>query len=72
MADHFVGINRGLNGTQYSDFTTGTSTGGTDIELRVGDGLNLTRKDIDLALEAFERFFQNAQQVAAAGIVFTI
>lgn len=68
MASHYVSLNRGVSGTKYSDFTTGTSSTGTDqIELRVLDGASLTRKDVDLALEALERFFQNAQQFSAAG-----
>lgn len=68
MADHYVSLNRGVSGEKYSDFTTGTASTATDqIELRVKDGASLTRKDVDLALEAFERFFQNAQQVSAAG-----
>lgn len=58
MSNHFVSINRGKDGFKNSDFTTGTSsTTGDDIELRVADGASLTRKDIVIALEAFERFF---------------
>ena len=68
MADHFVSMNRGVSGTKYSDFTTGTSSTATDkIELRVLDGAGLTKKDVILALEAFEMFFDNAQLVSAAG-----
>lgn len=68
MADHFVSINRGVPGVKYTDFTTGAaSTAGDDIELRVADGKNLTRLDVELALEAFERFFENSQQVVTAG-----
>jgi hypothetical protein len=68
MADHFVSLNRGEGGFKYSDFTTGTSsTAGDAIELRVADAASLTRKDVQLALEAFERFFENSQQVVAAG-----
>jgi hypothetical protein len=68
MADHYVSLNRGVAGEKYSDFTTGTaSTAGDSIELRVKDGASLTRKDVHLALEAFERFFQNAQQFSGAG-----
>lgn len=69
MADHFVALNRGVPGEKYSDFITGTaSTAGTNnIELRVADGASLTRKDVDLALLAFRRFFDNAQQFAPAG-----
>jgi hypothetical protein len=45
-----------------------TSNGApTQIELRVQDGAGLSKKDVYLALKSFERFFENAQQVAAAG-----
>lgn len=68
MASHYVSLNRGEQGFASSDFTTGTASTGTDqIELRVLDGASLTKKDIQIALDAFERFFQNAQQVKAAG-----
>jgi hypothetical protein len=68
MADHYVSLNRGVQGFKYSDFTTGTSTtAGDGIELRVLDGASFTKKDVLVALEAFERFFENAQQVSAAG-----
>jgi hypothetical protein len=68
MADHYVSLNRGEQGMLSSDFTTGTSsTAGDQIELRVKDGASLTRKDVQIALNAFERFFQNAQQFSAAG-----
>lgn len=69
MADHYVALNRGVPGEKYSDFITGTATtaGTNTIELRVADGASLTRKDVHLALEAFERFFQNAQQFSGAG-----
>jgi hypothetical protein len=68
MADHFVSLNRGEQGMLYSDFATGTSsTSGDQIELRVKDGASLTKKDVQIALEAFERFFANSQQVVAAG-----
>lgn len=68
MASHYVSLNQGVQGEKYSDYTTGTSSTGTDqIELRVLDGASLTKKDVQIALDAFERFFQNAQQVSAAG-----
>jgi hypothetical protein len=71
MASHFVGLNRGQEGALYSDFTTGTSTGSTDVELRVDDGKNLTKKDVHNIIEAFERFFENNQQVSTAGFVLS-
>ncbi len=68
MADHFVSLARGVEGTKYSDFTTGAaSTAGDLFELRILDGVTPTKVEVNKALEAFERFFQNAQQVAAAG-----
>jgi hypothetical protein len=69
MADHFVSINRGQEGIAYSDFTTGAGSSGALIELRLGDASGFRAVDILKALEAFERFFQNAQQVNAAGFV---
>jgi hypothetical protein len=69
MADHFVALNDGVEGFKYSDFITGVAStvGVNQVELRVQDGTNLTRKDVDNMLEAFQRFFQNAQQWSAAG-----
>jgi hypothetical protein len=69
MADHYVALNDGIEGFKYSDFITGTANtvGVNQVELRVADGTNLTKKDIVNILDAFERFFQNAQQVSAAG-----
>ena len=68
MADHFVAIARGVQGTKYSDFTVGTSSASTALfEMRVLDGVTPTKMEVQIAIEAFERFFENAQQVAAAG-----
>lgn len=74
MADHYVALNDGVEGFLYSDFLTGTaSTAGTNqVELRVQDGTNLTRKDVQNILEAFERFFQNPQQLVAAGFTLKL
>jgi hypothetical protein len=69
MASHFVSLNRGLEGELYSDFTTGVATSGQVVELRLDDASNFNRVDIEKALEAFERFFQNPQQWAPAGFV---
>lgn len=60
MSDHFISINRGKDGFKASDFSTGAaSTAGNDIELRIADGASLKRKDVFLALKAFERFLVN-------------
>jgi hypothetical protein len=71
MADHFVGFSRGVEGSKYSDFTTGTSTtGGLSMELRITDGA-VRKIDVLKFLEACERFIENQQQSVAAGFVFT-
>lgn len=68
MASHFVAITRGLEGSQYVDFTTGTSSASTALfEFRVLDGVTPTKVEVHKALDAFERFFENQQQVVAAG-----
>jgi hypothetical protein len=69
MPSHFVSLNRGLEGELYSDFTTGTASSAQVVELRLDDASNFTRVDIQKALDAFERFFQNPQQWATAGFV---
>lgn len=56
MASQFVGLNRGQQGFTYSDFTVGSSTGSTDIELRFDTGKSLTREDVYNALKAFQRW----------------
>jgi hypothetical protein len=67
MASHYVSLNRGIGGFKSSDFTTGTSSAATDgIELRILDGAGLSKMDVITALEAFERFFDNAKLVSAA------
>lgn len=68
MADHFVAIARGVSGEKYSDFTVGTSSASTALfELRILDGVTPTKLEVQIAILAFDRFFDNAQQVVAAG-----
>lgn len=58
MASKFIGMNRG--GSEAPDeLTVGSSTGSTDMELRVDTGKSLTRLDVHLFLEAVERYFAN-------------
>lgn len=72
MASHFVSLKRGIEGSKYSDYTTGTSTtAGDQFEFRVLDGVTPTRVEVIKALEAIERFFDNPQQVSAAGFDVT-
>lgn len=64
MARHFVSITRGLEGSNYSDFTFATSSSSTAaFEFSVVDGVTPTRVEVIKALEAFERLFENPQQV---------
>lgn len=68
MADHFVAIARGVEGSKYSDFTTGTSSAATALfEFRVLDGVTPKNVEVIKALKAAIRFFENPQQVKAAG-----
>jgi hypothetical protein len=60
MSNHYVAINRGLDGFKINDFTFGaSSSSSSDIELRIADvdanGKAMTRMDIQKALRAFER-----------------
>ena len=67
MADHFVSVARGVEGFKSSDFTTGTSSDATALfEFRVLDGVTPKKTEVLKALKAFERFFENAQQVKTA------
>lgn len=68
MASHYASLNQGEQGTLESDFTTGTSSTGTDqIELRILDGAGLSKKDVIIALDAFERLINNPQWCKDAG-----
>jgi hypothetical protein len=69
MASHFVALDRGVQGTKYSDFTTGTSATAHTIELRLDDASTMRAADVEKAILAFRRFFQNPQQWAPAGFV---
>jgi hypothetical protein len=69
MASHFVALDRGVQGTKNSDFTTGTVATSHTIELRLDDASTMRPADVEKALLAFRRFFQNPQQWAKAGFV---
>ena len=69
MADHYIAINRGVQGFRQTDFTTGTSSSaGSGIELRILDGAGWNKKEAVQAIKAFERFLETAPWVAAAGV----
>jgi hypothetical protein len=69
LADHYVALNDGVEGSKYSDFITGVANtvGVNQVELRVQDGTNLSKKDVVNIIRAFNRFFSNAQQVSVSG-----
>ncbi len=68
MARHFVTLARGVEGSEYSDFTVATASSATVLfEFSILDGVTPKKVEIEKALDAFERFFQNAQQVAGSG-----
>ena len=72
MASHFVSLNRGQEGSLYSDFVTGAaSSGNVGVELRLDDASGFTKTDMIKALDSLKRFFENAQQVGASGFVVT-
>lgn len=64
MASVSVSITRGLDGSKISDFTPDTQvTNAGDIELRVNlldaQSNPVTRKDVYIALKAFQRWFDS-------------
>jgi hypothetical protein len=69
MASHFVALDRGVEGSKYSDFTTGTVATSHTIELRLDNASTMRPQGLEKALLAFRRFFQNPQQWAPAGFI---
>lgn len=74
MADHFFSINHGLaNANNNFAITKGTSsTASDDIELRIADGVGLTRLDVIKALEQFENLFASDPSAAQGGTDFPV
>ena len=70
MASHFVSLQRGEEGSDYNDFTTGVaSTPGDNFEFRLLDDVPVRPTEVLKALKAFERFFENRIQWQAGGFV---
>jgi hypothetical protein len=61
MTAHYVGLQRGVEGTAQSDFTTSTSTTGDLFEFTLQDGTTPSRTEIKKALMAFIRFFEDTE-----------
>lgn len=55
MTQRYIGVNRGANYNPDA-LTVGTSTGSTDIELRIDDTKGFTTLDIEAIMDAFERY----------------
>ena len=62
MADRFYGVDRG-----QTRATVSASTTGLDIELTVDDAVNLSKKDIALALIAIEKALLEDSGFTAGG-----
>lgn len=72
MASHYVSLNKGEEGLKMSDFTVGTSsTAGDVFELRVLDGAAVKHLDVERAILAFKRYFENVKQANTDGFDVT-
>jgi hypothetical protein len=61
MASLFIGLNRGAQDQGPDEVTVGTSTGSTDVELRMDETKSLTRMDILLITEALLRYINDGR-----------
>jgi hypothetical protein len=62
MSDHFYGVNKG-HGFDPFVVSTGTSTTGKSIELRLHDGDGLIRMEVLKALKTLEAYFEKSGAV---------
>jgi hypothetical protein len=62
-------MTRGLEGSQFSDFTTGTSTSGAVFEFRLDDASGYRRVDLIKQFDALKRFFENPNNFVPAGFI---
>ena len=56
MADHFIGVNRGVAREANPLLTVGTSTGSTDVEVRIADAAGWTKLELVKSLGAISRY----------------
>lgn len=56
MANWYLGINRGKLQNVGANVTVGTSTGSTDVELRIDTTKSSTKEDVILAMRAIENY----------------
>ena len=67
MASQYYGYNRGTN-LSPNAITTGTSTGSTDVEVRIDLTKGITRQDAYLILEAVIRYIEDGRSTEIASI----
>lgn len=65
MADHFIGSNRGVvAANDDASFVYGTSTGATDVEVRIADAAGWTREELHNALKRIVEFLDMPSNVS--------
>lgn len=67
MASQYFGYNRGTD-LSPNAITTGTSTGSTDVEVRIDLTKGITRQDAYLILEAVIRYIEDGRSTEIASI----
>jgi hypothetical protein len=73
MARHYVSIARGTEAGQQVDYHVATTESGTDLfSFSVLDGVTPTKVEVIKALEAFERYFENAELVGVITPLFDV
>ncbi len=58
MASEFYGLNRGSLDGKDEAVVVGSSTGATDVELRVDTGKGTTRKDVRILVMSILRYIE--------------
>ena len=58
MASEYFGLNRGVLDGQIMKVVTGSSTGSTDIEVRIDTGKGTTRKDVHVLLNTILQYIE--------------
>lgn len=61
MASEYYGFNRGQDTLSPGGITVGTSTGSTDLELRIDLTKNLTRLDINALVEKILQYINDGR-----------
>lgn len=67
MASQYFGFNRGTD-LSPNAITTGTSSGSTDVELRIDLTKSITKQDAKLMVDAITRYIEDARTTSLASI----